>query len=128
MRIFDKFDTYNTYLDINEAINVDNIRDKRAWNKFRKCFTMITVNYRFFAELLFNLRVVEVHAGSKYKTMATDGKVLLYHPDFVNKLKEPEIIFVILHELMHCANMHFARGLGREAKMWNWAADYSINI
>jgi len=128
MRIFKKFETYNTFLTLNEMIDSENIRDVRALNKFRKCFTLITVNYRFFAELLFNLRIVEAHAGSRFKTMATDGKSIIYNPDFVNKLKEAEVIFVILHELMHCANLHFARQQGREANIWNWAADYAINI
>jgi len=128
MRIFNKFETYDTYLTLNEMVGGDNIRDTRALNKFRKCFTLIITNYKFFAELLFNLKVVEVHAGSKYKTMATDGKILLYNPDFVNKLTEAEVIFVIIHELMHCANLHFARSLGREQKLWNCAADYAINL
>ena len=123
-----KFDGYSTFLMLSEMISSENIRDISALNKFRRSFTMIISNFKFFAELLFNLKIIEAKPGSRFKTMATDGKSIIYNPDFVNKLSEEEVIFVILHEIMHCANLHFARLGGRNAKMWNYAGDYAINI
>lgn len=129
MKLINKFEDYNIYLKLDEDVtSKENVRNVKAYNKFRRCFTLILTNYKFFAALLFNLKIVEVNAGSKYKTMATDGKILLYNPDFVNKLTEAEIIFVILHELLHCANLHFGRMSGRDPNIWNQAADYAINI
>lgn len=128
MKILTKFDTFETFLTLNEIINSDNARDINALNTFRKCFTLITTNYKFFAELLFNLKIIEAHANSGVDTMATDGKAIIYNPKFVNSLTEPEVLFVILHEIMHNANLHFTRMGGRAPKLWNIAADYAINI
>jgi len=123
-----KFDGYNTFLTLNEMINAENARDITALNKFRRSFTMIISNFKFFAELLFNLKIIEGNPSGRFKTMATDGKSIIYNPNFVNKLSEEEVIFVILHEIMHCANLHFARIGGRNPRMWNEAGDYAINI
>lgn len=124
-----KFNSFsNSYLVLNEMLNVDNARDVSALNKFRRCFTMIITNFKFFSEILFNLKIVEANPGSRFKTMATDGKSIIYNPDFVKELTEPEVIFVILHEIMHNANLHFARIQGRDPKLWNVAGDYAINI
>jgi len=94
----------------------------------RRCFTQIITNYGFFAELLFQLNIIEANPGAGIDTMATDGKSIAYNADFVNKLTEPEVIFVIIHEIMHNANFHFSRQGSKDHQLWNCAADYAINV
>jgi predicted metal-dependent peptidase len=122
-----KFNNYNTLLAINEVIEAEGV-NKQAMNKMRKCFTQIITNYGFFAELLFNLNIMEAGPNAGVKTMATDGKCISYWPDFVIKLSEAECVFVIIHEIMHNANFHFVRQGNRDQNLWNQAADYAINI
>jgi predicted metal-dependent peptidase len=121
-----KFSNYETFLVLNEAITGG--LDQSALNKIRRCFTQIITNYGFFAELLFNLNILELGANEGCKTMCTDGKSIGYWPPFVHKLTEAEVVFVIIHEIMHNANFHFSRQGNRDQPLWNRAADYAINI
>lgn len=86
----------------------------------------------FFATLVMKL------AGSRslpcwdIRTAATDGQSLFYNPDFVMSLvtasgKYDQVIFVLAHEVLHCANAHFARRGDREPKKANVAMDLAIN-
>jgi predicted metal-dependent peptidase len=60
-------------------------------------------------------------------TMATDGRHLLYDPEFVDRISNPELIGVVAHEAMHCVlGHHFRRG-NRDPEGWNIACDYVIN-
>lgn len=59
-------------------------------------------------------------------TAATDGKRILWNPDFVARLTDEEVRFVLLHEALHCAHAHFDRlPLTTEG---NEAGDYAINL
>lgn len=118
---------YKNFKIINEDINNPKL-NKAAANKMRQCVTSLTLNYGFFADLLLSLKIMETNQPNKYKTMATDGKSIVYNPDFVNKLSTEEIKFVILHEVMHNANFHFLRRGTRKPRRWNRAADFAINI
>lgn len=118
---------YKSIQKLNEAINTD-VRDKNALTKIRNSFTQIMTNLGFFTDLLFKLNIVEAYPNSGVDTMATDGKSIVYSPEFVNSLAEDEVSFVIIHEIMHNANFHFARQSGRDHDLWNEAADYAINI
>jgi len=60
-------------------------------------------------------------------SMATDGVKLKYDPQFVESLSQFELIGVLAHETLHCANLHPWRIGNREQWRWNAAADFSIN-
>lgn len=63
---------------------------------------------------------------SSIQTAATDGKRILWNPDFVAKLTDEEVRFVLLHETLHCAHDHFSRlPLNDDG---NRAGDYAINL
>jgi len=111
---------------LNEMVLNDKC-DRAAANKIRKSFIQITTNYGFFSRLLFNLAIMEVDSDT-CETMCTDGKSIGYYAPFVNELTEEEVMFVLVHEVMHNANLHFARQGSRDHDLWNQAADYSINI
>jgi len=118
-----EFKKYNNFYKLNEWLVNTNV-DQKAASNMRKCFTIIMTNWGFFADLLFNLRIVE---NSTIDTAATDGITIAYNPKFILALTEPECTFVILHEIMHNTLFHFDRVGSRDPKMWNYAADYAVN-
>jgi predicted metal-dependent peptidase len=59
--------------------------------------------------------------------MATDGRTLGYHPEWVGSLPLPELMGVVAHEVMHNALTHPARRNHRDPKRWNIACDLAVN-
>lgn len=78
----------------------------------------------FFASLVMRLKFAP---DWQHETAATDGRQIVYNPDFINGLNEPEIIGLLAHEVMHCTNKHFARRCERDPEEWNIACDLAIN-
>lgn len=85
----------------------------------------IAAKYKFFAELAYNLRIIYTR---RVPTAAVDGTNMFINPDFFAPLTEPQIMFIVCHEVMHCALLHFARIKGRDPFRWNIAGDYEINL
>ena len=85
----------------------------------------IAAKYKFFAELAYNLRIIYTR---RVKTAAVDGTNMFINPDFFAPLTEPQIMFIVCHEVMHCALLHFSRIKGRDPFRWNIAGDYEINL
>lgn len=60
-------------------------------------------------------------------TAATDGKTMYYAPDFIEKLSEEECVFLVGHEVLHCALGHLWRRGHRNKEKWNLAIDFAAN-
>ncbi|MBD3262723.1 MAG: hypothetical protein GF334_13820 [Candidatus Altiarchaeales archaeon] len=80
--------------------------------------------------------LIEMHkkASKSVDTMGVYVKgsrfYLLYNPDFVRSLSDPELRFVLTHEVYHLILHHCTRRAPadpRRSKMWNLAADLAIN-
>jgi predicted metal-dependent peptidase len=80
----------------------------------------------FFGCLALQLELVEADQGF-CNTMATDGKRLLYYPDFVLSLQHDELTGVVAHEVHHCCYKHMTRRGHRDPRRWNIAGDFLIN-
>lgn len=78
----------------------------------------------WFGTLLMQLRVAE---DATRKTMSTNGRRLLYNPDYVASLDDAYLKSVLAHEVLHCALLHPFRLGSRELSLFNTAADYAIN-
>jgi predicted metal-dependent peptidase len=78
----------------------------------------------FFGTLVLRLRP---EPSWEIDTLATDGRVLQYHPSFVTGLSPDELVGVLAHEVMHCALAHPARRGTRDLVQWNVACDLAIN-
>ena len=76
------------------------------------------------ASILLGLPLEE---DSSFDTMATDGKVIKYNPDFALGLPMDEIKSVLIHEALHVVWGHHLRRGDRHPKLWNIATDYAIN-
>lgn len=133
-------------LKLTESINYDKVESTLAHRRISNAYGRIMSESSFLADLMYNLEIVEADKDSGIDTMATDGKRIMYSPDYVIKMFEganPDHntygnCWVLLHELLHNANKHFARQgdkkqlvkapNGQIVSLWNIATDYAINL
>lgn len=78
----------------------------------------------FFATLALRMRPV---VSWEEETAATDGRRLIYNPEFVNSLTAEERIGLLAHEVMHNAMGHPVRRGELEPARFNIACDLAIN-
>jgi predicted metal-dependent peptidase len=69
----------------------------------------------------------ETIATDTIPTAATNGRQILINPEFFERLTLDQQEAVLLHEVLHAALLHVSRGVGRDAKRWNIAADIVVN-
>jgi predicted metal-dependent peptidase len=88
-----------------------------------KARIQLLMHQPFFGTLAMRLKLIEAPKGpsNPYGTMATDGRMISFSPDFLAKISDKEIEGVIAHEVMHVALKHHLRRRTREAKKWNVA-------
>lgn len=79
----------------------------------------------FFAHLVMRLKFQE---SKEIPTMAVsaDG-MCFYNEEFVQKLTNPELMFVLIHEVYHLALGVHRRRASRDPLLWNIACDYAAN-
>ena len=121
-------------MTINDAIDALNNAVKRATAEADAANAVSTAKTQlvlskdarsvFFASLALRLYF---KADWSIDTAATDGRRLLYNPDFVLSLPREERIGLLAHEVMHCVLKHFARRGERELGKANIAMDLAIN-
>jgi predicted metal-dependent peptidase len=102
-------------------MSIDDPRDKLA----RARSALIRVQ-PFFGTLALRLKIQEID-HPKIPVMGTDGITLYYNAEAVRKMPQPEVIGVVMHEVLHCAFQHMFRRRHRDNDKWNRAADYVIN-
>ena len=93
--------------------------------KLQRARVQILLRYSFFGHLLMGLPMRET---TDIPTLATDGNVILFNPDFVESIPKDIRIFGILHEIAHIFLLHHTRRGNRNPNLWNEAGDYVINL
>lgn len=97
--------------------------------------TQVVYRQPLLAMLIMRLQLVVV-IDDRLKTAATDGSRIFVDARFISELSADDRIFVLAHEVWHCALGHFARQpylnkmsstATREAKLWNIACDFEVN-
>lgn len=78
----------------------------------------------FYGLLLMHMRF---SLSEEIETAATDGTFIYFSPDFLQELSDKELDFVMLHEVLHGALRHCARGKGRDNELFNIACDIVVN-
>lgn len=104
--------------------------------------TAMLLHCPFFASIMLDHMTVQVGTfpsvfGNRTPTAATDGKNIWFDEEFFKKMRLPERVFVMCHEIAHAMWMHMARakqyidtgfdGKDFNAGRWNRAGDYVIN-
>lgn len=95
--------------------------------KMTKARTSLVLSQPFLGTMALHLHLKE-DKGQITKTMATNGKVIYFNTDFVDRINIREVEAVIAHEVLHCAFKHHSRQGDRDPKKWNYATDYAINL
>lgn len=102
--------------------------DRLAAEKIVVARVSLLMKQPFFGNIA--TRLIVKNADDWCPTAATDGRHFYYNSEFVNKLKDKEVEFLVGHELLHCIYSHcgeFNRISGRDSKLWNIACDYAVN-
>lgn len=88
-----------------------------------RCRSRILGKYPFYGYLVMHLQLGVTDCG----TACTDMKHLMFDPDFAERLSDDEMIFVMLHEVLHCSLAHCARSRNYHPELFNIAADIVVN-
>jgi predicted metal-dependent peptidase len=78
----------------------------------------------FFGALALGLKLQE---DPTMPTAWVDGRTMGFNPSFVAGLTHAQIVALVAHEVMHCANGHPWRRDGREFRKFNISCDKAIN-
>lgn len=92
-----------------------------------KMFLSKANRFPFFGYLLFLLKGRPVKELCPTIGVGQDAQWLYYNPKFIDKLGSEELKAVLIHEIMHCALQHPWRGVGKDPKLFNLAADICVN-
>jgi len=94
-------------------------------NKLQQARTTMVLRHPFFASLLLGTPCEE---RDDIPTAATDAKKIYYNPTFFAPMPVEHVIGVLAHEVLHIALDHIYRINNRNRIVWNYAADYAINM
>jgi predicted metal-dependent peptidase len=95
-----------------------------AQMKVSRSVTRLLIGHPFFGSVCLSVRV---GPDSSISTMQTDGKSILWSPDFVDSMDQDECTGVLAHEVMHIVLKHPLRRGSRDPERWNIACDYAVN-
>lgn len=73
------------------------------------------------------LRLPMVDATEWCKTTATDAKSFFYNREYIESLSMDQTQFMLAHDALHCALLHFARRQHRDKHRWDVACDFAVN-
>ena len=86
--------------------------------------THLILDYPFLGALVLRL---DMQTADWCRSIASDARKIFYNPDYVGKLTIDELQFVLAHEALHCALLHFSRRGHRNKRRWDIACDFAVN-
>jgi hypothetical protein len=120
-KIITSFSNYVRF--VNESYSFDT---EEVNKKIRRVILWININQGFYGELLSHVNIFG-SSNIDPKTMCTNGRDIIFHPEFVMNQTEAALRFVLCHEILHCIGDHGKRRENRDPQGWNIACDYAIN-
>lgn len=105
---------------MNEAPELDSRQIMKRLVAARK---VILLKSPFFGTLIMQIKF----ALGPCETACTDMRRIIWDPSFVARLTDEQIVFVMLHEIMHCCLNHCQRGRGKNHYFYNVATDIVVN-
>ena len=69
---------------------------------------VLVLDHPFFGALALRMNIEEETKG-RTRTMATDGRSIFYHKDYVKGCSDQELVGLLAHEVMHPAMQHHTR-------------------
>lgn len=102
---------------------VDRAEARAIMKRLNYIRTCVVNQYPFWGTLLLGLRFGVADCETAY----TDMRHIVFDPQFANQLSDEEVMFVMMHEVMHCALQHCLRGKDYEPFIFNVACDIVVN-
>ena len=84
----------------------------------------ILMNHGFYGLLLMNAKL---SIDENVETAYTDGKRIVFGTKFLDSLRDNEIDFILMHEILHIALRHCVRGKEKDNELFNIACDIVVN-
>ena len=84
---------------------------------------VMLMKYPFFGELAMKLKIGAAHCETAY----TDMERMVFDPEFIADMDDKQLLFLYMHELMHCVLLHPVRGIGKLHREYNIACDIVVN-
>lgn len=78
----------------------------------------------FYYSVISNIKKIP---NEEMPTAGVTVDTLYYNPNFILELSMPELVFVLIHELLHLAMQHNMRKSSRYHYLWNVACDLFVN-
>lgn len=100
--------------------------EDEALQALHLCRASLLGSHGFIATLAMQLELVPVW-DFRMPTAATDALRIYVRPDWLLALSFEQRTFVLAHEVMHCAMLHFARTMTGDHRLWNIAWDHEVN-
>lgn len=84
----------------------------------------ILCNHGFFGLLLMHM-IYTIDEGAE--TAYTDGERIAFSPDFLDRLSDSELDFIMKHEILHVVLQHCLQSGEDDRERYNIAADIVVN-
>ena len=88
--------------------------------------TQLIIEKPFFGVLILHLPLAAAES-TWCKTIATDAQRIYYNPRYIDRLSLDQTKFLLAHEALHCALLHFHRREHRIKRRWDIACDLAVN-
>lgn len=98
-------------------------RKRQLIRRFTKTRELLLREAPFYGSLVMNLKFGLASCGTAY----TDMRYIVFDPDFMERLSDDELRFVVEHEVLHCVLLHCIRGQSLNHKVYNIACDIVVN-
>ena len=92
--------------------------------RLAKARTSLILEHPFVGSVALNM---PMELSEEIPTAATNGKRVLFNPEFIDGLTDDELKFLVAHECFHPMMEHNYRRNNRDPRKWNQAGDYVIN-
>ncbi len=99
--------------------------DERVREKLIVARVSLLLKAPFFGNLATRLKLT--NADEWLATAATDGRNFYYNSEFVDKLPQKQVEFLMGHEVLHVVYDHMGRCGDRIPQLYNIACDYCVN-
>jgi len=96
-----------------------------AEERITKSRVRLLLGKPFFGQLATRMKLQE---APEMPTAATDGRNFYFNRDFVNSLDDPELDFLVGHEVLHMVFDHMGARGDRNHQIYNMACDFNINM
>lgn len=97
---------------------------REATMRLLKSRMRILCNHGFYGLLLMHMKF---SVDEKLPTAATDGIRITFGTEFLSKLSDGELDFVMMHEVLHVVLKHCMRGQNYDQEIFNIACDIVVN-